>query len=269
MFCYSKSYCSFSQQKWVCNARVILGFSQWGSRNQRTWEGNKCHSAEDQDFWPGGSWRKGCQGGWVRAPCFTTLRRRALGAHCCTVTLHTLNLVSKVIYEGAVEAQGLQQRTHFLQAAAAIDDVCRKGLGTLRCFLSTSCSPYLGKTLHPWGSVWSPPWAWRVAGCWWCLTRSRPDLASAPLGLLMQLSAYEFCSLNFLFDRLFIIFPPPGKSELPGGPPSGVSTTVGEYQLEALFWYRNQAHASRDLFTAKRHSILRRSASPQVWGSSG
>ena len=80
----------------------------------------------------------------------------------------------------------------------------------------------------------------------------------------MQLSAYEFCSLNFLFDRLFIIFPPPGKSELPGGPPSGVSTTVGEYQLEALFWYRNQAHASRDLFTAKRHSILRRSASPQV-----
>lgn len=30
-------------------------------------------------------------------------------------------------------------------------------------------------------------------------------------------------------------FSPPRKAELPGGPPSGVSATVGEQQLEALF----------------------------------
>lgn len=77
----------------------------------------------------------------------------------------------------------------------------------------------------------------------------------------MQLSAYEFCSLNFLFDRLFIIFPPPGKSELPGGSPSGVSTTVGEYQLEALFWQEPKLVHHVTCLLAKRHSILRRSAS--------
>ena len=64
-----------------------------------------------------------------------------------------------------MEAQGLQQRMHFLQAAAAIDDVCRKGLGMLRCFLSTSCSPFLGKTLRPWGPSEVPhePGEWRDA----------------------------------------------------------------------------------------------------------
>lgn len=118
--CYSKSLLQLhSRSEFACQGQIAS--SQWGSRNQHTQ--HKCHrrgpEISGQRFLkervPG---RMG-QGTTFHHSTVKGFRRTLLW-----LGLHSNVLVRKVIYEGAVEAQGLQQRIHFLQAAAA--DMCRR-----------------------------------------------------------------------------------------------------------------------------------------------
>lgn len=201
-----------------------------------------------------------------QAPRFTTLRREELSAHLLHSGPSSEPCKEKLSMKEQWRPRGYSREYTFSRQQQPLMMCVRKGLRTLRCFLSTSCSPiWKNSPLRVKSEV---PWAWRAAGCWWCLTRSRPDLKAGTSWFVdAAVCIWILFSISCLTD--YSLFFPAWKIRASRWFSFRVFHNSCWYQLEALFWCRNQARASRDLFTAKRHSIYGGLQVLQVWGSSG